>query len=314
MKTITLFLTLIISILLCGCTNDGDKDQAVNPIIGDISFIKKFGYRPDATTDEVLRIKTHIEYVENVLRSKDVSTLSPTLQHKRTDLLDLLREYRTAGIFPKNYDYPGERKPCFIDKDHAICAVGFLIEKTVGRQMAELINSKHKYDELLAMNNEYVDHWIFSSGLTKEECAMIQPSYIAPEDNSITPGYAASSSIFSGVNLSLNTINVIQISRGANRKTIGVIGLLTGSGQVALGTAMFPKKNPVRWSGTIYRNENRRILSMVNIGLGTSTIILSAWNLITNRKPKDKSTAWRVYTLPGHQNKIGIAASFTRRF
>jgi len=154
-----------------------DKSQLVNLILGDISYESAFGHKPDAMTDNNLRIRTHLEYVENLLRNKNVSDLSTDLQTKRNHLLDLLHDYCTNGVFPKNYDYADQRKPCFIDKDGAICAVGYLLEQTTSRQVADEINSKHKYDELLAMNNSTVDNWILTSGLTKEECAMIQPTY-----------------------------------------------------------------------------------------------------------------------------------------
>ena len=154
-----------------------DKSQWVNLILGDISYESEFGHKPDATTDNNLRIRTHLEYVENLLRNKNVSDLSTDLQTQRNHLLDLLHDYWTNGIFPKNYDYADQRKPCFIDKDGTICAVGYLLEQTTSRQVADEINSKHKYDELLAMNNSIVDNWVLTSGLTKEECAMIQPTY-----------------------------------------------------------------------------------------------------------------------------------------
>ena len=159
------------------------KSQWVNLILGDISYESAFGHKPDATTDNNLRIRTHLEYVENLLRNKNVSDLSTNLQTKRNHLLDLLHDYWTNGVFPKNYDYVDQRKPCFIDKDGTICAVGYLLEQTTSRQVADEINNKHKYDELLAMNNSTVDNWVLTSGLTKEECAMIQPTYGGCQDS-----------------------------------------------------------------------------------------------------------------------------------
>jgi len=153
------------------------KSQAINPVIGDISFVKKFGYQPTAVTNDNLRIQAHLAYVENLLRQKDVSSLPSKLQQRRTHLLDLLHDYWTRGVFPRNYDYKAERKPCFIDKDGTICAVGYLVEQTAGREVAEAVNLKHKYHLVMEMNDEVVDDWINNSGLTKEECAMIQPSY-----------------------------------------------------------------------------------------------------------------------------------------
>ncbi len=158
----------------------GQGVEPVNTLIGDISFTKKFDQSPTAATNDDLRVKTHLAYVEKLLRQKDVSSLPSKLQQRRTHLLDLLHDYWTRGVFPRNYDYKDQRKPCFIDKDGTICAVGYLVEQTAGREAAEAINTKHKYDLVMEMNDEMVDNWINNSGLTKEECAMIQPSYNPP--------------------------------------------------------------------------------------------------------------------------------------
>jgi len=118
-----------------------------------------------------------LEYVEKFLREKNTNGLTKELKMKRVQLLDLLHNYWVSGIFPSNYDYPGIRIPCFIDKDGKICAVGYLIEKTAGIQIAEHINSKHKYQKILEMNDPLVNSWVTTSGLTLGECATIQPDY-----------------------------------------------------------------------------------------------------------------------------------------
>jgi hypothetical protein len=43
----------------------------VNSLLGDRGFIEKFGMIPDSRADEDLRIRTHLEYVEKNLRSKN---------------------------------------------------------------------------------------------------------------------------------------------------------------------------------------------------------------------------------------------------
>ena len=314
MKKVILFLSLILSISHISCNIRSNTKQAINPIIGDISFINKFGHKPDATTDEDLRIKTHFEYVENLLRKKEMPYLSPKLREKRKQLLDLLHDYCTAGVFPRNYDYKETREPCFIDKDNKICAVGYLIEKTMGRPIAENINSKHKYERILEMNDNTVDGWIETSGLTKEECAMIQPTYGSTPTvnaNYISPAYGISSSVLGGLNLSLNTLNGIQISKGANNKTIGMLGLLTGTGQTILGASMIPKTTNGFYGNTT--NESKKTLSMVNIALGTTTMILSAWNLITNKECKEKKTSLHVNSLQTSDNNTGIVFTLRRK-
>ena len=136
MKNLTIIFTLAVTTLFFGCNKSSvDSSQMVNPLLGDISYESKFGHKLNATTDNNLRIRIHLEYVENLLRNKDVSNLSTDLKTKRNHLLDLLHDYWTNGIFPKNYDYADQRKPCFIDKYGTICAVGYLLEQTTSRQV-----------------------------------------------------------------------------------------------------------------------------------------------------------------------------------
>lgn len=299
--------------ILASCNRKTNEiEQTVNAVIGDISYIQTFGHQPTKETDETTRIQTHLKYVEKLLRNKVISSLTAKQKENRKKMLDLLNEYWTAGVFPKNFDYPDQRIPCFIDKNGNICAVGYLIEQTESRQVAEEINSKFKYEYLLAMNDPKIDSWVQASGLTKEECAMIQPAYgPAPKDNYISPSYGISSSLIGGLNLSLNTINGIQTSKGANSKTAPILGLITGAGQITLGALNYPKEQ-MSMNGILV-NESQRNLSLINIGLGTSTLILSSWNLITNRKPKEKTLSWNIYSFPTPTSNLGLGFSLTKR-
>ena len=309
------FILLIIGVVCLNFRKSSvDKKQTINPVLGDISFISKFGYPPDVNTDEVLRIKTHLEYAEEFLRNKPVSGLSALLQQQRIHLLDLLHQYCLVGIFPRNYDHAGQRKPCFIDKDGRICAVGYLVKQTAGREAAEQINDNHKYEELLAMNDKSLDNWIAESGLTKEECAMIQPTYPGGPygyGNYIPIAYSISSFVIGATNISTSIINSRQISKGAKNKTAPILGLLFGAGQVTIGALSMPPRIAIDRE----TNKSKRALSFVNIGVGASSIILSTINLLTNKKPKvEKKTSWGVYSFPAQNNNLGLAFSFTKRF
>ena len=302
------FLLLITVVLLSFNHTQFSNPQTVNPIIGDESFISKFGYAPDETTDNQLRIVTHLAYAEELLRNKDVSHLSPEQQENRTMLLDLLHDYWTKGIFPKNYDYADQRKPCFIDKDGTICAVGYLIEQTAGRDVAEQINEKFKYNELLTMQDEIVDNWIAQSGLTKEECATIQPFYNY-NPNYISPKYGITSAALSGVNITLSAVNTIQIGFGNNGKVTPIIGLISGASQIVLGSIMLPPED-----GFVEPNESQKVLSFVNIGLGTTTMMLGAWNLIDNKNQKEKLSSWNIYSIPLENNNNAVSLGFIKKF
>jgi hypothetical protein len=153
------------------------RNQPINPIIGDQGYIMKFGEVPNEQTNDQVRISAHLQYAEYLLRTADVSALPTAQREKREHLLDLLHDYWTRGAFPRNDDYTGERRPCFIDHEGTICAVGYLVEQTAGREAAELISERFLYEEILEMNDPLVMEWIANSGLTAEEFAIIQPSY-----------------------------------------------------------------------------------------------------------------------------------------
>jgi hypothetical protein len=312
---ILLFALTLVTIFFACNRVPVNKQHMVNPILGNISFETKYGYNPTETTSNQLRIKTHLEYVEHLLRQKDVSNLSTDLQLKREHLLDLLHDYWTAEIFPKNYDYQEERKPCFIDKNGTICAVGYLVEQTTNRQVAEGINNKHQYENLLDMKDDVLDAWIENSGLTKQECAMIQPNY-GPMPvytyNYITPQYGITSAILSGANVSFNTMNVVQIIKRTNSTALPVMGIITGVGQFALGAALYQKEH-TNALGNTYINESQNNLSLVNMSIGTTTIILSSWNLYRKRKPKDTRTTWNMLSYPTTKNNMGFGLKLTRR-
>jgi len=316
MRAQRIILILATATLTWGCEKEGPESlQAVNSVLGDVSFIEKFGRRPDATADENLRIMTHLEYVEKQLRHKDCGDLTEQLQQRRSQLLDFLHDYWTSNTFPRNYDYKDKRIPCFIDKDGRICAVGYLIERSVGRKVAEEINRKHKYERIITMNDAAVDEWISGSGLSREECAWIQPEYGFQDANGynhIDPGYGISSSILGAANLSLGTINAIQIDREQRKKAIPIIGLLTGAGQVILGAVMMPEETQSFYGHTT--NESEKILSLINIGLGATTMILSTWNLVTTPEPNQNDIGWNIYCIPTPSGDIGLGLSLTRRF
>ena len=153
----------------------------VNAVIGDQSYLEVFGEMPGSGTDEQIRIQTHLKYVENLLRQRDDSHLSEDQCIQREKLLDLLHEYWVKGDFPENDGFRQERCPVFIDQNENICAVGYLIQQTAGNDLAKSINQKFKYAFIPEIEHEGLKTWVAQSGLSLEECAMIQPAYIVPE-------------------------------------------------------------------------------------------------------------------------------------
>lgn len=314
------YLALLLPFLLQSCGEaPAYSAQKVNPILGDESYEHYFGSLPTAETDEQLRLQTHLAYVEEQLRAKDVSHWSESRQAQRLKMLDLLQEYRLAGAFPKNYDYPGERKPCFMDRDGNICAVGYLVAQTAGWEAAQAINEKYQYENLLAMNDATLDQWVAQSGLNKRECAMIQPTYGNPDGqvinySDIKPAYGISSSAAMGLNLSLSTLNALNFNNTNSSSLLPWMSVVGGIGQVALGLSQLPgtREDNLGWNSVSYVNTGQRNLSYMNIGLGTATAVLGTWNLFS-KKRKQKAVKWslRSYHLP--DNTMGLGLGMTKR-
>lgn len=317
MRTFILYCCL----LCCSLTAiANEKSQEINAVLHDQSYMVAFGRLPEASTSEQLRIQIHLSYTEQILRSASVQNLTALQLTNRRLILDILHQYILAGNFPVNKDYPGERKPCFIDASGNVCAVGYLIEQTKGRQLAEAINIKHQYDLLLDMHEQVIEEWAAEYGLTLEECAMIQPMYGPPVTSApvvyadIKKGYGISSGFLVGVNIAANMVN---LSAKANHNpTMSYIGLAAGLGQVIIGIGNIQKPVTIHRINeypvtTSYKAQNN--LSYVNIALGTTTIITSTLNLILNRKKSAKRNAINLYSDPGYNKSLSMGLCFTRR-
>jgi len=151
--------------------------DTVNAVVGDESYVKVFGKLPDHTVSETERIQTHLAYVEKLLRVQETDHLSASERKQRLVLLDQLRNYWQAGQFPQRRDPFPKRRPCFIDANETLCAVGYLIVKTAGRDLAERINAKYQYAYLWEMQDDDLAAWVDESGMSLKELAMIQPTY-----------------------------------------------------------------------------------------------------------------------------------------
>ena len=101
--------------------------HGVNLLIGDESYVKRFGHPVPAGEDEELRVRVHLEYVLERLRQHPPARLTPAEREARRRTLDHLEAYVRRGEFPHNHDHPEERRPTFIDVHGRICAVGYLL-------------------------------------------------------------------------------------------------------------------------------------------------------------------------------------------
>ena len=122
----------------------------------------------------------HLEYVRALLAASPATR--PELEARRGELLGYLGDYIAKGITPAN-TYVAHRSPVFIDARGNVCAVGYLIERSVGRDLPEKIAATHRLDYLedIAAAMPEVSDWVATSGFTLDELASIQPGYMGPE-------------------------------------------------------------------------------------------------------------------------------------
>jgi hypothetical protein len=154
---------------------------AVRPALNSTDFIVGDGdfnqVRTEHPTDPATERRNHtlrLQYIESMLRNRDVSDLPAELRAERARNLDRLHDYWVRAEYPVNYQHPKAWEPCFIDKKGAICAVGFLVEQSAGRPLAEKINSRYQYATIKQIDAPELATWIAQSGLTKAEVVTIQ--------------------------------------------------------------------------------------------------------------------------------------------
>ena len=99
------------------------------------------------------------------------------LAYNRQTQIERLRGYMHRGLFPVNEGQANEAVPIFVDQRKTHCAVGYLMHVD-GKdgEVAEVVGSNNLV-KVMDANVTGLTNWVRSSGLTREEAAMIQPGY-----------------------------------------------------------------------------------------------------------------------------------------
>lgn len=153
------------------------QGDTVNDRLGDLSWVIAFGSKPASVSADA-RIAVHLEFVERLLRSRDVLHLRSDVRARRAAALDALAVYRKRGLFPRrtNDGYRGMR-PRFIDDRGVHCAVGELIKQSGAPALAAAIDRDFEYAYVPDILSPALAAWAVRHGFTTDELAMIQPGY-----------------------------------------------------------------------------------------------------------------------------------------
>ncbi|MEM6691623.1 MAG: ankyrin repeat domain-containing protein [Planctomycetota bacterium] len=128
--------------------------------------------------DEVSMIQSHLRLVIEQLESAKIDHLSNPQIANRESHIRALRHYMQIGRFPQN-TYAAGRHPVFIDQEGTHCAVGHLIALSGNAELAQRINRQHQLDFLRDIRTSGLAQWQVASGLSLDELALIQPTYIS---------------------------------------------------------------------------------------------------------------------------------------
>lgn len=213
---------------------------------------------------EVARIRDHLAGAERLLLSVDVSSLTPAQQAARAHNIELLRDYREHGAFPRNIHFADAREPYFVDDRGVLCAMAYLIAQSGRRDIVERVRSTRNNARIRELADDPVlVAWLKEAGLTVAEAARVQPAYGGPTD-ALSPVYAAASAGFTIVNAAGLIWNA---RRGQAARSTGFLALAGGTGGVLLGA-----------SG-IGDGPATTLLGVWNIALGTVTALAGAQTL-----------------------------------
>jgi len=102
----------------------------------------------------------------------------------RLTQLERLQRYARRGLFPFNEHVAGRAVPVFVDNYDTACAVGHLMRESGWKEVVALIQSTNNLVYVTDRDAGPVAQWALTSGLTREEAALIQPAYEPPPFNS----------------------------------------------------------------------------------------------------------------------------------
>lgn len=207
--------------------------------------------RAEWNRQEVARIQQHLAGAEQLLYHADTSRFSAEQLKARKTNIALLHGYTEAGRFPRNLDFPNERRPYFVDDRGVQCAMAYLIAKSGRTDIVERVRTTN--------NNAYIRDltsdtallaWLDDAGLSVEEAARIQPTYgDYYYSERITTDYAIASLSLSLINGTVIAWNMTAPTPPEVPSWRGLFGVMTGGASIFLGATHFDDEGDWRTVG-----------------------------------------------------------------
>jgi hypothetical protein len=219
---------------------------------------------------EQARIRVHLDSAITELSQQPVAALTASQRAHRTDAISALRAYRDRGVFPHNYDFPGQAVPYFVDrKTGTLCAVAYLLASTGRRDIVDRVARMGNNARVAQpASDTALSAWLAKNGLTPQEAAFIQVVYVqtvstAQVARNVAFG-AAVPLAFAGS--AMTSISNVRGNSDGQRAWVNVLGL--ASGAVGIGTS-------IRLAQELGAYPAARTVAAVNAAAGALSVGLS---------------------------------------
>jgi hypothetical protein len=279
-----------------------------------------FGVAPsvhaaDPADREVTRIRAHFDSVLTELAARDVSSLSASQRSNRARLAMTLANYRERGVFPHNYDFPGQSMPYFVDrKTGTLCAVAHLLASTGRRDIVDRVarrNNNVWVAELAA--DTALASWLDMHGITLDEAARIQVPYNSMSQTEMTAWYTVA--FVAPVSLATSMVTTLWNASGnadGHRRGVSWTGAISsGLTAAAGGLVVAVGRNPDA------RAISGAVVAVGGIGLLAATHSIRTHNQLAKRDEEARrhvAQATLSPTITGSLNNPGVGATLSLRF
>ena len=283
--------TIFHLLLLIGCSISLAANNQNNPLIEKLSHVNVQWLNQNDVDQVVLKsepetfnawISAHLTLVEQTLRVRNNHHLSVEQKSKRFQLLDELKQYAVAGIFPIN-DYLPYQNPVFIDRIGTHCAVGYLMMQSGDDDLARRIDAREKFAYIHEIKTPGVAQWATEHGFTPDELAWIQPGY-PPQSNAFDLNGGLNGTVlatafqendqiiymaggFSGSNSGVNASNIIAWISGFAGFDWMSIGI--GTNDTIRTVLLHENKLYIGGDFTLSEGESAPHVAMYDLGTGS---------------------------------------------
>lgn len=265
------------------------------------------------TAGEVLRLQAHFDSVDQELRAAPTAALTTAQRSSRAQLTEWLREYRNAGEFPVNEDFPERATPYFRDRHGNLCAMAYLLDRSGRGDVVDAVaNSRNNARIHDLADMPVLTAWLDSVGLSVDEAARIQPAYDPHQPVPVEgrPDASAGYTVASVVAFSASVFTAVRNAMTPSR-TMGWAGVVTGTAATVLGAA--------QWNA----DSDNRTAARFDVGLGLAALAMSTRGFLAGRRSDgsramgtndEASWALQPTWVVGQQLPTRVGFQMSRRF